>query len=678
MRNDSMGTGADRSRGALLVALILVVGGCEEFVGGGAATGEAKGGPGGGTTTGTALECGRKFLNQSTSTATTSSYACAPGVTLSGTEYVGTLTAAAAGDVVVSMTNYSWYPFVAILRDTGTGVDPANCVTANFYGVRFTAAAGEKFYVVVDQDGGVPTMKFDATIECNAPTTESACADGFDNDADLKTDCADADCAAAAECQTGSCQAWGSLACGDTLVPGRTDAFGSTNEVSGYTCASDRTPSGTEYAYEFTSPVDQWVVFTGTDFGGYGMLFVLEDTGTGCNPNTCVAHNYYSVKFFAEAGKKYYLVLDGRTGSYSYRASVVCNPPAAETGKCADDVDDDGDALIDCADPDCKSDAACLGAACTAPTTIACGTSLLHGDTAGKTSAVPQYACLPTLPLGGGENVYKLGPLTSNGPVLVTLSNLTNYGVVSVMEDTGAGCNSLNCIAEDYYNVRFTGQKGKTYYVSVEPDISYGPSVAYDLSVVCNPPQRETGLCADGIDNDGDLEADCEDADCLSACSANTCTSSGTVTCATRLLPGSTAGAGTTDVIDAYTCYPSLATPAPERAYTFKPSKSGYVNFALSDESTYATVAVLEDASGTCTPASCTAFQYYSTLTQVQVGRTYYVVVDSDGSSAFDYKLSVVCDPPVNETPGVDCADNIDNDADFLIDCADPDCNCAP
>jgi len=42
-----------------------------------------------------------------------------------------------------------------------------------------------------------------------------------------------------------------------------------------------------------------------------------------------------------------------------YFCSTVCNPPS-QPEICNDGIDNNGDGLIDCADPDCASDAACV------------------------------------------------------------------------------------------------------------------------------------------------------------------------------------------------------------------------------------------------------------------------------------------------------------------------------
>jgi hypothetical protein len=42
-------------------------------------------------------------------------------------------------------------------------------------------------------------------------------------------------------------------------------------------------------------------------------------------------------------------------------ALLLCACPPAPEADCADELDDDGDGLVDCNDPDCAGDAACAG-----------------------------------------------------------------------------------------------------------------------------------------------------------------------------------------------------------------------------------------------------------------------------------------------------------------------------
>jgi hypothetical protein len=265
-----------------------------------------------------------------------------------------------AGDVVITNANASDYSFIAILRDDGSGtIDPGACVAANYYAVRFTAAANEKFFVVVDSLA--TNLTVDTRIECGAATAETSCGDTFDNDGDYKTDCADPDCDTSAACSPGRCNSSTQITCGQKLVASSTGA-GSTDVIDQYACPS-ATPSGPERAFTFQAETSGPVVFTVSDFTGYPMLYVLEDDGS-CNPNRCIAFN--SVRWNAVAGRTYHLVADGAgNSSYSFRVSVICDAPTAEASS-GDFVDDGGDFKVDCNDPDCTNASSCGSGACVA------------------------------------------------------------------------------------------------------------------------------------------------------------------------------------------------------------------------------------------------------------------------------------------------------------------------
>lgn len=619
--------------------------------------------------------CGSSLLAQQTRSATYSTYACAPGATFPGTETILPLGVLPAGEAVVALNNFDDYAFIAIVPDSNGTPNPTKCVAGNYYAVRFTADGNTKYDAVIDHSGAIATMAFDSLVTCTAPKTETNCSDGWDNDGNFATDCADPACAGTAACPNGACASTTRLSCGDTLISGSTANAGATNAVQAYSCpAQGFAAKSPEFAYQFTAPSTGKVTFTVSDFLDYPMLFVLDDKGTGCSPGNCVAQNYYSTTFNAIAGHNYHLVVDGKSGSaIDYKVSVVCGAAATET-TCGNNVDDDGDGQTDCYDPDCKSLAPCANTkTLVASAALACGAKLVHGDSAGSTGTSNfnsyQYA---NLHLTGREQTYKLAPVSTATPVLVTVNNANSYSVIAVTVDSGSGCDASQTVVQSFYNARFTAQPGTSYCISVE---GYNmPSVSFDLSVVCTPPSTEsavTGGCTDKIDNDGNLKWDCADPACASACDQpNNCAPQTTINCNTTLLAGTTVGSP--NKVNWYGCAPGQATLGNEYAYKFVAPSTGAVLFTLSNESNYGLVSVLPN-NGTCDPYYCSSLQYYSSKVSMVAGQTYYVLVDRPDAGTLTYKLSVVCNPPSVETT---CTDNIDNDGNGLIDCADPNCHC--
>jgi hypothetical protein len=230
-----------------------------------------------------------------------------------------------------------------------------------------------------------------------------------------------------------------------------------------------------------------------------------------CNPNECIGGNFYAAKFHAKINKTYYVSVEGAYDpKLTYDLSVVCDPGATESD-CSNGIDDDGDYLLDCDDPDC--DAACARAnACRPAGTIDCSTRLLAGSTsaAGATSGVDGYDSVPGLMGKGTEYTYQFVATRSEW-VNFTTSDLTAVVSVAVLEDNGT-CDPHEAVAAQYYGVVAYVEAGKTYNIVVDT-AEAGVTAQYSLSAVCNPPLTETD-CSDNIDNDGDRLADCYDPDC--------------------------------------------------------------------------------------------------------------------------------------------------------------------
>ena len=359
------------------------------------------------------ISCGAGVVDQCTTSGAnfvdTSFPSClAAAIDLGGSEWVQPLVDTGSGDIVLSVSGASTYPFIVVLKDTGTGVDPANCVTLNYYSVKLTRGVdfqtGDRFYVIVDHGTTGSDMGFNLTVDCGAGSSETDCTDGFDNDADFKQDCYDADCVGTPSCP--ACAPAGTLALGDTHVPGDTAGFGSTDQVSRYACLPSLAATSREYIYTFKPSVTQDVLFTTSNANRYPLLVVMRDSGNGCTAGDAFNGNYYSLIFNAEAGSTYYLAVDGDDDqSFNYDVSLVL--PQASESTCNDNLDNDGDTLIDCDDSDCALDAACSTQPCVAAASLTCG-SVVTGDTGSALARdnIANYSCMDAVNLGFPEVAY--------------------------------------------------------------------------------------------------------------------------------------------------------------------------------------------------------------------------------------------------------------------------------
>ena len=229
--------------------------------------------------------------------------------------------------------------------------NPNECVTGNFYAARFTAKLGVTYSVTVE-GAYEPNVTFQLAAICDPAAAEANCTDGIDNDGDYLIDCDDSDCDAACA-HANACTPAATVDCTTRLLPGTLAAPEVTNGISQYDLEPSLPVAGPEYTYTFVAERSEWVNFTTANLTDYVVVAVLEHNGS-CDPHNAVEVQYYGALAQVEAGKTYDVVIDGvnvgSTGTYAL--SVICNPPFTET-VCGDNLDNDGDWLTDCYDPDC-------------------------------------------------------------------------------------------------------------------------------------------------------------------------------------------------------------------------------------------------------------------------------------------------------------------------------------
>jgi len=152
-----------------------------------------------------------------------------------------------------------------------------------------------------------------------------------------------------------------------------------------------------------------------------------------------------------------------------------------EAGHCNNALDDDADQLTDCEDPDCAHDGACLET-CQFFTSPVVGCGFHQGSTTGGgTAHATHYSCSPT-PAPGKETVYRFRP-SFNGPVQVAFSSVPGVAVY-LLQDTGQGCTPRDCLMWGSSGFTFQAVEGATYYFDI--DTAAGVTGNYDLHVTCD------------------------------------------------------------------------------------------------------------------------------------------------------------------------------------------------
>jgi hypothetical protein len=212
--------------------------------------------------------------------------------------------------------------------DSGADVDilvlegecnAAECVAYGNSETLFTAEAGRNYFVVVDchqdQEG-----TFTLEVDCAAAGSE-ICNDERDNDNDTWIDCHDEDCAQDSNCQ--DCTSQGQISCGGSISGSNA---GRPNNITTYPVCDDSQPplqeTGGEVAYQFRSDQDVQVTAVLSDMTEDLDIFALA---ASCSADTCVDKGDSQLWFPAEAGRTYYIVVDGYEGaSGDFSLSVEC------------------------------------------------------------------------------------------------------------------------------------------------------------------------------------------------------------------------------------------------------------------------------------------------------------------------------------------------------------------
>ena len=563
--------------------------------------------------------------------------------------------------------------------------------------------------------------------ECAADAAclaETLCDDDIDNDCDGAMDCADSDCALDIVCGGESCDIpWllnGGVAVASGDLPlqlvetGDTSDAGADEEGS---CDSD-TAAAKDRVYMLDLDTTASVTIS-HDFDGnnYPAVYVFEgecilDAELACATATTGAAVIADLAL--EAGT-YYIVVDSSwaTDAGTYTLTVDIAEPITVEDNCNDGEDNDNDGFADCDDDDC-------GPEICDPEALPWSEdfSYLPGDDVKGgiwgSSGNCGWELTADLDLNGfAEFDYATGcsetePYWIVGAILdvqacseisVTFDEAGDFVSWAVSHKLGI-FDGFTLMAEtelplDALTAEWATVGPYTFDVSDLDFIRLGAGYMGDnadtwridnFAVECTVAME---ICDDGIDNDGDLDIDCDDDDCAEFigclgedCAAPIPLAGAPVALADAPLQVEMTG-DTTGHTSEYegTCDSDTAT-SPDLVYVFELAETMYVSVSHDFDGTFNWSAAYL-FSGTCETANelaCDAGNSgASEFGLLLDAGTYYVVVDAsyDGDEG-PYTLTVdfLAPPPAEET-GL-CDDDVDNDIDGFTDCEDDDCAMDP
>ncbi len=310
----------------------------------------------------------------------------------------------------------------------------------------------------------------------------------------------------------GSCSPVSDITCGASISASNT-AAGHTDVILRNACY-DAEWTGPEIAYRLTIPSETVrTIFDLTGLSADLDMFLFGQTSGACDTEDCLATSLSGeareerMVYTGSPGEIVYILVDGYDGATSdFRLDVACEVPE----DCDDDLDNDGDTVADCDDPECRWQLPCYedvcddGAdndhdgpadcddfdcmslpecpeACTARSGISCGTDF-RADTSdiGTPSDIDRWSCA-RWDESGPEHVYSFSR-GSDGPVEVRISDISEDLDVFVIQDNGGGCLSSNCITYGNNGAYFTATGGVTYYVVIDGYLGVTSSYRFTLN----------------------------------------------------------------------------------------------------------------------------------------------------------------------------------------------------
>jgi hypothetical protein len=388
-----------------------------------------------------------------------------------------------------------------------------------------------------DGDGLVDCADPDCagSLACRPSTGTEICDNGVDDNGDGLVDCNDPQCTTFAGCLTRACSPdvdFGTLATHGASVTRTLDTRGAT---TGYATCAPAGGAGRVGRFVLTASADVRLDFAQPTGAAHVVALYRAGASQACdrNPVTCVNaadHATATQTFPGLAAGTYWLIVESYPGLTTAATTVTLSTGNATTPEiCANGKDDDGNGLTDCQDAACLNDPSCVGLECQAD--IDLGALVLDGPsqrlTVNLATAADRYrpTCAGNVPAGDVAIALTL-PQPGGLEVAFTQTGRSIFSLYS-MPAPGLACdaNQQACTFEDFSSsaVAFVGlPAGRYVFIVKAQSTALAGTANLRFSAFSG---RQTEICGNGVDDDGNGLTDCADPACfgIGTCPAPAC-----------------------------------------------------------------------------------------------------------------------------------------------------------
>ena len=391
----------------------------------------------------------------------------------------------------------------------------------------FNGLAAGNYWIIVQSYTGT-TGSTTVTLSTSKTTSPEICNNGIDDDGDGAIDCADLDCANASNCRP--CVPdinLGAIVVGDAPKKTVVDTTKGSNRYHP-TCAGTSTGKDIVVSFSVKETVSiflQMTQLTGEHFYG---LYRMPKAGDACDsdqavncPSDPLGSSPSGTNWSYFTPGEYLLIFKasaaGKEGQINLTVSAWANPGVE---LCDNGIDDDGNGLIDCADPACADAVNCQAPMCLPDRDLGdfnIGTRMPL--TVDLTSATRTFRTVLGRGTGHGR-VYRLNILqpmalgvdaTQTGNQVIQIARQLNPLDACDAYHDDVNCSILNQ-PPLYGDFAFPNIQPGAHNLVVQAFES-GSEGTVNLTLTgIREPVLE--ICNNGIDDDGDGATDCYDIKC--------------------------------------------------------------------------------------------------------------------------------------------------------------------